>query len=89
MGFDLGANNERASFDLLLFGAVTERSGWIVNAGPVLGYGSNDGPGARVGVSGWAAPIPLPTMLSVNMLALPHSQLLFLGTFSVRIGGGF
>lgn len=89
LGFDLGASNERAYVDAVLGGTFSERTGWFVNAGPVLGYGTVDGPGGRVGVSAWVAPFFLPLVLSVNAIDTPHSPLMYLGTFSVKLGGGF
>jgi hypothetical protein len=89
VGFEIGANNERVYADALLWGMISERTGWFLNGGPVLGYGAVDGAGGRVGVSGWAAPLVLPLILGVNVIAVPSAPLLFLGTFSIKVGGGF
>lgn len=89
LGFDLGASSQRAYVDALVGGTFSEHTGWFVNAGPVLGYGSVDGPGGRAGVSAWVAPFLFPLVFSVNAIETPHSPPMYLGTFSIKLGGGF
>jgi hypothetical protein len=89
LGFDFGATTERAYADALFSGQFSKLTGWFLHGGVVLGYGVVDGVGGRVGVSGWAAPFIFPLVGSVNVIAIPNAPLLVLGTFSIKIGGGF